>query len=116
MTDATKQDPGAALNRVLAFLGKTQQPDTGTSVPAPAFPSARVRPAIEEIAQCATLEELNAKQVNLKALAKDLFDWKNDGQIRATGNVVKALGRALTATGEDGTSKFPQAVEMIGFA
>lgn len=121
-TASEKKDPTASLNRVLAILGKNNPDQTnnaaGTQEPTRAlFPSARVRPAIEEISQCGTFDELDAKRLNLKALAKDIFDWKSaPGQTKATGVVVKALAAALMAKGEDGTPKFAQACEMLGFA
>jgi hypothetical protein len=115
-----KSDSRLALENVYALLGRplgSAGQDTADAAHAKTavLPTARARAALEEFAQCATIEELNAKQLNLKVVCRELFDWHDQGA-RSNGTVVKSVARSLLATDENGKSLFPQAVEMLGFA
>lgn len=116
-----------SLATVFAILGQPvpgQAPtDATTGAPArkPGVPSARSRAALETFAQCTTLEELQQRHpdlmTNLKPVISDLLDWHPSlKSTRATKGVIRAIGTALAATGEDGSSRYPQAVEMLGYA
>lgn len=124
-TARPKVDPQAsrsAVENVLALLARangtpTATPGSGTAPVRASVPSARARAVIEHLVQLGTIEALDATSPNLKVMCRDLFDWHSpDGQNRASGNVVKAFGRALTARDDAGHSLYSQAVEMAGFA
>lgn len=106
----------AAVNKVLDLLGRKNDDGT-TSRTRTVLPSGKTRAVLETFAQAGTIAELDATQPNMKALMRDLLDWRNaPGEAtRANGNVIKAAAQALQAKDENGNSAYPQAVEMLGF-
>jgi len=115
---ASKEDKRAAVDTVLALLGKpTTTGGTNGKRAASVLPSARARSAIERLVAYGTVENLEQHTPDLKELARDLFDWNlAGGPTKATKLMARTLGSVLTARDEHGVSLYPQAVEMLAFA
>lgn len=102
-------DARAAIVNALALVAPTSNGKL-TSV----VPTSAAQIAITRLATAGTYEAFQATKPNLKALAKQLFDWYGDPKGNAT--VAKAIGCALGSVNTQGNSQFNQGVEVIAYA
>lgn len=93
-----------AVKGALSLLGKGTTEDNKNSA---AVPTARTRAALDLLAS-STPESLIAKEVDLRQLTRDLFDWSD--KPRATKNLMRAVAEALNTP-----NKYSHAVELTAY-
>lgn len=95
---------------VLAALAKLAPPAEDGQVAM--LPSARAGRTIDMLADAGDLDGLKSRRPDMRAVLESVLNWH---VAKATKPTMKAAGRALTATREDGSSVYPQAVEVLSF-